>query len=124
MNILQEERLNETDTFDSIIQIYPGVTERKWQPLVQRVAIYAKILFNDAYKNQSNRGFLNVIDDFFKKGKFESGEVVTIFELYDLMGKHYPVNHVTLKLIDCLKPEKFDNINEDTVLEFEYFKLA
>lgn len=40
------------------------------------------------------------------------------------MGKNYPVNHVTLKLIDCLKPEKFAEITDSSLLEYESFKLA
>jgi hypothetical protein len=49
---------------------------------------------------------------------------VSIFELADLMGKHYPVNHVSLKLIDCIKPDRITRIKEDEMLEYESFKLA
>lgn len=70
---------------------------------MQRVAIYSRIIFNDAYKNQLKRPLFEES----KKPRFQAGETISIFELSDLMGKCYPVNHVTLKLIDCLKPEKF-----------------
>ena len=53
------------------------------------------------------RSYSNSFEEPIKKNRFFSGENVSIFELQDLMGKNYPVNHVTLKLIDCMKPEKF-----------------
>jgi hypothetical protein len=51
------------------------------------------------------------------------GEYVSIFDLTELMGKHYPVNHVTLKLIDSLKPQSFQNLTGDQ-LENEHLKYA
>jgi hypothetical protein len=40
------------------------------------------------------------------------GDRVSIFELEKLMGKHYPVNNITIKLIDSLKPFLFDDLDE------------
>lgn len=39
------------------------------------------------------------------------------------MGKYYPVNNVTLKLIDLLKPISFDHLTQDQ-LENEHLKFA
>jgi hypothetical protein len=66
----------------------------------------------------------NSFEEPIKKNRFVSGECVSIFELQDLMGKNYPVNHVTLKLIDCMKPERFASIPSDSLLEYETFKLV
>jgi len=49
---------------------------------------------------------------------------VSIFELNENMGKHYPVNRVTLRIIDALKPASFDQVEgEDMELEAEIMNL-
>ena len=52
-----------------------------------------------------------------------SGQEVSIFELEELMGKHSPVNRITLRLIGNLKPDGFELIDE-SLLEPENLKFA
>lgn len=35
-------------------QLMPGIVDNQWGPIVQRVAIYAKILFSDALSQSSH----------------------------------------------------------------------
>jgi len=51
------------------------------------------------------------------------GNSVSIFDLCELMGKSMPMNYLTLKLIDNLKPDDFD-LFDDEELEFEHLKFA
>ena len=44
------------------------------------------------------------IDEIMKKG----GEDVSIFDLNELIGKFLPLNQLNMKVIDNLKPFKFD----------------
>ena len=39
------------------------------------------------------------------------------------MGKYFPVNHLTLKLIDNLRPDIFDNLDQAQT-ERQYLKFA
>lgn len=49
---------------------------------------------------------------------------MSIFELNDLMGRFYPVNRITLRLIDALKPAQFDEVEtEDKEVEAEIMHL-
>lgn len=42
---------------------------------------------------------------------------VSIFDLTELIGKFYPVNRITLRLIDALRPANFDQIQDEYELE-------
>ena len=46
-----------------------------------------------------------------------------MFDLQELMGKNSPMNRITLKLIDTLKPAKFLMMDEGE-LEIENLKFA
>ena len=49
---------------------------------------------------------------------------VSIFDLTELIGRHYPVNRITLRLIDALRPASFDSIEDETELEMMNLKFA
>lgn len=53
-------------------------------------------------------GKVNLQSKAAKLATMGQGDFVSIFDLTELMGKYYPVNNVTLKLIDLLKPISFD----------------
>lgn len=41
-----------------------------------------------------------------------------------MIGKYYPVNRITLRLIDALRPANFDQIDDDFELEMQNLKFA
>lgn len=49
---------------------------------------------------------------------------VSIFDLTELIGRYYPVNRITLRLIDALRPASFDNVEDETELEMMNLKFA
>lgn len=51
------------------------------------------------------------------------GGTVSMFDLQELMGKNSPMNRITLKLIDTLKPARFLMMDE-AELEIENLKFA
>jgi hypothetical protein len=48
LKLLQESHMENTE------QLMPGIVDNQWGPIVQRVAIYAKILFSDALSQSSH----------------------------------------------------------------------
>lgn len=52
------------------------------------------------------------------------GAEVSIFDLTELIGRYYPVNRITLRLIDALRPASFDNVEDETELEMMNLKFA
>ena len=101
--------------------------------MTQRVAIYAKKVFQEALNNISKSTSRSPTRKVATAASAQvhvnlsenmgEGPEASIFELLDVMSKDAPINELTLKLLDNLKPEDF-NLFDDAHLEHEHLKFA
>ena len=53
----------------------------------------------------------------------KGGDEVSIFDLNELMGKFIPLNQVCMRILDNLRPAKFDFVKQED-LEHLFFEFA